>query len=126
MNKDLRLSFGLVLGLMVFCPAGYAVEADALREALTSAPRADADKARDAGRKPAQVLTFLGVERGMTVFDLIAASGYYTETLSVAVGPTGQVYAQNPAAVLRGDSPEVLTAPGPRRRRKYSLPGARN
>ena len=59
------------------------------------------DKARDGGRKPAEVMTFLGVERGMTVVDVVAASGYYTEVLSRTVGPMGKVYAQNPAAVLK-------------------------
>lgn len=76
-------------------------EADALRAELESASRADADKARDASRKPADVIAFLGFGRGMTVMDLIAAGGYYTEVLSVAVGDDGTVYAQNPPAVLR-------------------------
>jgi predicted methyltransferase len=37
----------------------------------------------------------------MTVIDLIAASGYYTEVLSLAVGPSGKVYAQNNEFVLK-------------------------
>jgi len=37
----------------------------------------------------------------MTVIDLIAAGGYYTEVLSAAVGPEGRVYAQNNAFVLQ-------------------------
>jgi predicted methyltransferase len=63
--------------------------------------RSTEDKARDGGRKPAEVMAFLGVEPGMTVIDVIAASGYYTEVLSRTVGPRGKVYAQNPAAVLK-------------------------
>ena len=70
-------------------------------EALMDESRSTEDKARDGGRKPAEVITFLGVEPGMTVIDVIAASGYYTEVLSRAVGPLGKVYAQNPAAVLK-------------------------
>jgi len=57
--------------------------------------RSDADRALDAGRKPAQVLAFLGIEPGMTVLDVFAASGWYTEVLSHAVGAQGSVYAQN-------------------------------
>ncbi|NQV69524.1 MAG: class I SAM-dependent methyltransferase [Pseudohongiella sp.] len=64
--------------------------------------RADADKARDAGRKPIQVLDFLGVRPGMTVIDLVAAAGYYTEVLSNVVGPRGKVYMQNSSAALTG------------------------
>ena len=65
------------------------------------APRPDADIARDAGRKPNEVLAFLGVQPGMTALDVIAAGGYYTEVLAHAVGLEGRVYAQNPAVVLR-------------------------
>ena len=69
--------------------------------ALMDESRPTEDKARDGGRKPAEVMTFLGVEPGMTVIDVIAASGYYTEVLSRTVGTGGKVYAQNPAAVLK-------------------------
>ena len=52
------------------------------------------------------------------------------ETAKTAIGLVGEegarkLLVENPASVLRGDSPDSLTAPGPRRRRKYSLPGAR-
>ena len=45
--------------------------------------------------------------------DLIAGGGYYTEVLSIAVGPTGTVHAQNPKAVLAfrdGANDKALTA----------------
>ncbi len=71
-----------------------------LTSLLASAARAEADRARDAGRKPADVIAFLGIEPGMNVIDVIAAGGYYTEVLSLAVGPDGHVAAQNPAFVL--------------------------
>jgi len=68
---------------------------------LAAAPgRSDEDKARDAQRKPAQVLAFLGLKSGDTALDVWAAGGWYTEVLSIAVGPTGHVYSQNPPAVL--------------------------
>lgn len=68
---------------------------------LAAAPgRSDADKARDAQRKPAQVLAFLGLKPGDTALDVWAAGGWYTEVLSIAVGPTGHVYSQNPPSVL--------------------------
>ena len=91
----------VVLSLLVTIPVAYAGDADGLAATLSSGDRADADKARDAMRKPAEVVTFLGVASGMTVIDLIAASGYYTEVLSVAVGEKGKVYAQNGAFVLK-------------------------
>jgi predicted methyltransferase len=85
----------------------------ALAQALAESSRADADKARDAGRKPAAVLTFLEIGNGMIVMDVIAAGGYYTEVLSIAVGESGTVYAQNPSSVLRfrdGANDKALTA----------------
>jgi predicted methyltransferase len=84
----------LLLSLPVF-----AATSD-LATRLESGSRSDADKARDAGRKPSAVIAFLGIEPGMTVVDLLAASGYYTEVLAEAVGPDGRVYAQNTAFLL--------------------------
>ena len=80
---------------------------------LQAGSRAAKDKARDAGRNPAAVVTFLGIQPGMTVVDLIAAGGYYTEVLSVAVGLGGQVYAQNNEFVLKmreGANDRAMTA----------------
>ena len=86
---------GLALG------AGFSVAASAelapgFAEALSSAERPAEEKARDASRKPEEVLSFVGIEAGMTVLELFAGGGWYTEALSAAVGPEGMVYAQNP------------------------------
>ncbi len=78
-----------------------AVEVVDLRALLASESRSEADRARDAGRKPADVIDFLGIEPGMRVMDVIAAGGYYTEVLSLAVGADGEVVAQNPPGVLQ-------------------------
>jgi predicted methyltransferase len=72
-----------------------------LAGALASANRPQEDKARDADRKPAELLNFFGVKPGMTVVDLIALGGYITEAAAVAVGPQGKVYAQNPPIALQ-------------------------
>jgi len=72
-----------------------------LETRLATSDRTVADKMRDAGRKPAAVMKFLGVEPGMTVIDIIASGGYYTDVLAEAVGPEGKVYAQNVAFVLQ-------------------------
>ena len=68
--------------------------------AASLATRSEADRGRDAGRKPGEVVTFLGIESGMTVVDVFAASGWYTEVLSHAVGAEGTVYAQNTELML--------------------------
>ena len=74
---------------------------DQLSKALAASTRPQADRDRDADRKPAELIAFFGVEPGMTVVDVIAAGGYMTDVLAVAVGPNGKVYAQNPPVLLR-------------------------
>ncbi len=68
---------------------------------LAGESRFAGDRERDANRKPAKVIAFVGIEPGMNVIDVIAAGGYYTEVLSLAVGNDGHVTAQNPAVVLQ-------------------------
>jgi predicted methyltransferase len=55
------------------------------------------DVARDADRKPADMLVFAGIKPGMTVVDLIPGKGYFTKIFAKAVGPTGHVYAFLPS-----------------------------
>lgn len=73
---------------------------DDLRSKLADPSRPAADRARDEARKPADVVELLGIEPGMKVLDIIAAGGYYTEVLSLAVGPEGEVVAQNTEGAL--------------------------
>ena len=67
----------------------------AIQKAIASPERSDADRDRDAREKPAEVLAFAGVKPGMTVADLFAGGGYYTELLAGVVGPNGKVYSLN-------------------------------
>lgn len=62
--------------------------------------RPEGDRARDADRKPAEVLEFIGIKPGMTVLDMFSGGGYYTEILSYVVGEQGLVVAQSNAAYL--------------------------
>lgn len=54
------------------------------------------DTAKDANRKPAEVMAFSKLMPGNTVFEIEAGAGYYTELFSRAVGPTGKVVMQAP------------------------------
>ncbi len=63
--------------------------------ALAAPDRPPADRERDLTSKPAEVLAFLGVAPGMTVLDMNAASGWYTEILARVVGASGHVIAHN-------------------------------
>ena len=76
-------------------------------QAVSSPGRTDADRERDAGRKPGQVLEFFDVTPGMTVLDMFSGGGYYTEMLSHIVGPDGKVVAHTNSAYAGfvGDEP---------------------
>ena len=65
--------------------------------AVADTARPDADKARDAVRKPAEIVAFAGVEPGDVVAEIAPGGGYYTRILAKAVGPQGKVYALMPA-----------------------------
>ncbi len=80
---------------------------------LANSSRSAEDRARDAGRKPAAVIEFLGIKPGMRVLDVIAAGGWYTEVLALTVGPDGHVVAQNPQVILEmrdGANEKALSA----------------
>ncbi len=82
-------------------PAMQASAAPDLAASLASESRAEADRARDAGRKPAEVIAVLGIKPGMSVLDVMAGGGWYTEVLSIAVGLDGHVASQNSQAGLQ-------------------------
>lgn len=70
--------------------------------ALADKGRPAEDAARDAARKPGELLAFSGaVKPGARVADFIIGGGYFTRILAVAVGPKGQVYAYQPAEFIR-------------------------
>jgi predicted methyltransferase len=68
--------------------------------AVADASRPAADRARDAARKPSEMLRFAGVKPGMTVLEILPGSGYFTRLFSTAVGPTGKVLAYVPDELI--------------------------
>ena len=65
--------------------------------AVANPARPQADRDRDAARKPGEVLAFVGVRPGMQVLELIPGGGYFTRILSGAVGRRGHVTEAVPA-----------------------------
>jgi predicted methyltransferase len=90
--------------------------------AVADPARPEEDKARDADRKPAEMLAFAGVKPGMTVVDVLPGGGYFTRLFAKAVGTKGKVIAfvpdemaKNPKALerlngLAAIGPNVLPA----------------
>jgi len=89
------ISVGLVTGGSAVAQSPDATVA--ISTAVADPTRPAADTARDANRKPAQIVAFAGVEPGDKVAEIAPGGGYYTRILSKAVGPQGKVYALMPA-----------------------------
>ncbi len=72
----------------------------AIRAAVSADDRSAADRALDPGRRPAELLAFLGARPRMRVAEIQAGGGYTAELLGRVVGPAGKVYAQNNKFIL--------------------------
>lgn len=79
--------------------AGMAAPAEIAAAVSASGRPADAVKL-DEGRRPAEVLQFLGLEKGDHALDLFSGGGYYAELMARAVGPEGSVFAWEPENFL--------------------------
>ncbi|WP_144392661.1 methyltransferase domain-containing protein [Pleionea sediminis] len=64
-------------------------------EAVYNQSRPKSDTKQDSRRKPAAILEFSQLEKGMKAADFMAGSGYYTELMAYLVGPNGQVFLHN-------------------------------
>jgi predicted methyltransferase len=85
------------LGCLATAVGGYALAAPLsavhFQSVLADPIRPPEDVARDAERKPAELLSFVGVRDGMTIAELAPGGGYFTRILTGAVGNKGHVYA---------------------------------
>lgn len=90
----------LALSLAACAPAGSTGTPTAATgghaAALADPQRPQADRERDAARKPGEILAFAQVAPGQKVGDYIMGGGYWTRLLSNAVGAQGKVYAFQP------------------------------
>lgn len=94
--------------LLVFI-ASFSIDTPAgqsMASVLASPARPAADAERDAIRKPGEVLGFLGIKPGMTVLEVFAGGGYYTQILDGVVAPDGHVIAHNNQAYMGFIGPE--------------------
>src|SRR6476620_5997300 len=75
----------------------------AIAAAVADPARPQADRDRDADRKPAECIAFAGLKPGQRIADLLPGGGYFTRIFSGVVGPKGQVFAV--ATPKRPDAP---------------------
>ncbi|MFL6845574.1 MAG: class I SAM-dependent methyltransferase [Allosphingosinicella sp.] len=81
---------GLAAGACATEPPAPSVDYAAV---LADPIRPEADRVRDADRKPAELVAFAGVRPGDKVAELAPGGGYFTRILSGVVGPEGHIYA---------------------------------
>ncbi len=98
--KQTILSLGLLAVITSTVALSHDSSDNSFTKALASKHRAQADRVRDAGRQPEKVMKFFGIQSGMTVLEVLASGGYYTEVLSHRVGNSGKVIAQNNKFIL--------------------------
>ncbi len=128
-----RLTYLLTWALL--CGLSLTVSAD-LKEDVTAAMaselRTDAEKARDANRKPVATLEFFGLTSDMRVLELLPGGGWYTKLLAPVLEGNGKLYVaigtQGVERIKAGgalQSVEVVTIGGQfeRRGRFTEIPG---
>ena len=98
-----RLLTGLLATILIL--GGGAAAADKpppknIADAVADPARPQADRDLDAARKPAEVLTFIGVKPGQTVVDVFPGP-YFDRLFAGAVGPTGKVYMYIPTEITK-------------------------
>jgi predicted methyltransferase len=93
-------------------PAAPVVEKDAaslLDDAIGSAARTEADRARDAWRRPRETLRFFGVEPTMTVVEVWPGGGWYARIIAPYLHAGGGEYrAAMPDAAAGTSAAEAL------------------
>jgi predicted methyltransferase len=82
---------------MVMAAPAMAAPAKVSAAVAAKSARTPANVERDAGRKPAEVLAFLGLQNGMKVLDPFGGNLYWAEIVAPAVGPKGSVTIWQPA-----------------------------
>jgi predicted methyltransferase len=110
-------AFALALALALTACASQPAAPPEAAALTTSAPhivaavaapaRPAEDRARDADRKPAEMLAFAGITPGQRVADFIPGGGYFTRLFAVAVGAGGKVYALIPPPGAQRQDPPI-------------------
>ena len=62
--------------------------------------RSEANLKLDENRKPAELLAFLGLERGARVIDMFGANRYWAEIIAPAIGPEGRLVVWQPTQFI--------------------------
>ena len=81
------------LAVLFAAPTSYAELKEAVEAAMAADSRSDADRDRDANRKPVETLTFFRLTEDMRVLELLPGGGWYTKLLAPVLLENGKLYA---------------------------------
>jgi predicted methyltransferase len=106
------LFLGLTTGLMTtVSPVQAETDSSTIEKieaAVADERRPEADRVRDANRKPLETLTFFGLKEDMHVLELLPGGGWYTRILAPVLNDNGKLYisigAERAAAALEGEA----------------------
>ncbi len=98
-----------IAGLWAAAPLSVLIAKDGV-----TSTRPAADTARDADRKPAEMVKFAKATKGKTVVEMLPGAGYFTRVFSDSVGAKGKVYAYWPQSFAKAaeGSRKINAEPG--------------
>lgn len=111
-NRTVPAIIGTLIAFFAVTALAQKPSSDIVAAALLHNDRPAEDREDDARRRPMEVLSFAGIQEGMTILELEAGGGWYTEILARSVGSDGSVIMQNPPAFdsFVGDAPAQRAA----------------
>jgi predicted methyltransferase len=94
--RHLKIAAAALAIAIVSGPSMAAPQPPTIAAAVAAQDRTPKNVQLDAGRKPAQVLGYLGLKSGMHVLDLFGANAYWAEIEAPVVGSKGHVTVWQP------------------------------
>jgi len=112
MNNQGLCTMMLAMAALVLSP--HTLADNHADPAFAKDDRPASDYEQHQARKAPDVLAFTGIGAGMTVIDMEAGGGVYTEIFAKTVGPSGTVHMQNPPLFdgFAGDAIKARVADG--------------
>lgn len=107
--KLFTLSLALA-GASTLAAVAVARPADVKASVAATANRSDDNVKLDESRKPAEVLSFLGLQTGMQAIDMFGGNRYWAEIMAPAVGPKGHVTVWEPTQFYSKEAAEKFAA----------------
>jgi predicted methyltransferase len=92
------------------CAKGPQQQSPTIAAAVASSERSADNVKLDESRKPAQVLRFLGLRRGMNVLDLFGGNAYWAEITAPVVGSARHVTVWEPSQFYKDDTKKSFAA----------------